>query len=50
MTVYIAVGADFFSLVSFVCVVSVLIYRIFHEKFARTAFAFELLHVAEIPF
>ena len=50
MTVYIAVGTDFFSLVSFVCDVSVLICRIFHEKFSPTAFTLELLHVAEIPF
>ena len=43
-------GDWLFSLVSFVCDVSVLIYRIFHEKFARTAFTLDLLHVAEIPF
>ena len=41
---------DFFSLVSFVCDVSVLICRIFHEKFARTAFTLESLYVAEILF
>ena len=46
---YIAVG-DFFSLVSFVSDVSVLIYRILHEKFVQTAFTLELLHGAEILF